>query len=471
MTLNEIIRLLETNQVTPIELVLSSIEIIKAKDKAINAVVHPRFQQALLEAEKDYSKTVFKGMPILIKCLQDLAGEPSTGASFLLKDHIAQRTSHFVAKLQELGFIVLGQTNSAEFGLKNVSDAKLYGAVNHPLDLTRSPGGSSGGAAAALLAGYVPVVAASDGGGSIRIPASYCGLVGLKPTRGSMPTGPHQYRSWQGAAINFFITKTIEDAELMFESMKTNTIQAPFNYVQQPPLTKRTLKIAYNTQSPINSMVSDTSQQAVLQTVKQLRSLGHEVIEQAPVYDGFKLMESYYIINGAEIAALIQAIEQSRKQPVTSAEIELTSWVLYQYGLSLPAHNLVEALNYWDDVSEITHQFHQTYDLYLTPTTASTAMSSKATTYPEDLRIRMEQITSQTDKYQVVYDMFEDSLAQTPFTMLANITGQPAISLPVAQPKGYLPIGVQFMAAKGQEALLFDLSKQLNKASDRSINK
>ncbi len=205
MTLQETINRLQRKEVTPTQLVQQAIDRINQNDGAINAVVVRRFQQALLESQQDFQHTLFKGIPILIKCLgQDLKDEPNTAASFLLKDHRALKTSNFVAKLQELGFIILGQTNSPEFGFKNISDSQLYGPVKHPLNLKLSPGGSSGGASAALIAGYVPVVAASDGGGSIRILASYGGLIGLKPTRGSMPTGPTSYRGWQGASINFF---------------------------------------------------------------------------------------------------------------------------------------------------------------------------------------------------------------------------------------------------------------------------
>ena len=185
MSLVKYIKALENNEITPKQLVEVSIEKIKKNDAIINAVVEPRFEKALLEADQDFTNTVFKGIPILIKAIgQDLKGEASTGASNLLAKNIALKTDNFVQKIIDLGFIIIGQSNSPEFAFKNISDSRLYGDVRSPLDLSKTPGGSSGGAAAALLANYVPIVAASDGGGSIRIPASYGGLVGLKPTRG-----------------------------------------------------------------------------------------------------------------------------------------------------------------------------------------------------------------------------------------------------------------------------------------------
>ena len=284
MNLQTYIDLLDKKEITPRQLVEAAIEKIQQNDDSINAVVNKRFEKALAEAQHDYSKTQFKGIPILIKSLgQNLKDEPNTAASKLLKDSIANTSDNFVKKILDLGFIIIGQTNSPEFGFKNISDSKLYGNVKSPLDLTKTPGGSSGGAAAALLADYVPIVAASDGGGSIRIPASYGGLIGLKPTRGSMPTGPYTYRGWQGASINFFLTKTIQDSELIFNAMKSNTIQSPFNYIETTKDSPKKLKIAYSLKSPVNSKVSQDAIDAINKTIKSLENLGdslHTLFQQ-----------------------------------------------------------------------------------------------------------------------------------------------------------------------------------------------
>lgn len=464
MSLKHLIEKLDKGDITPIALVQASIDKIEATNHLYQAVVNPRFEKALEAAQKDYSNTKFKGIPILIKSLgQPLQGEPSTAASVLLKDSIAGHTSNFVKKIQDLGFIILGQTNSPEFGFKNISDSKLYGDVKSPLNLEKTPGGSSGGAAAALLADYVPVVAASDGGGSIRIPASYGGLVGLKPTRGSMPTGPFGHRGWQGASINFFITKTIEDTEILFESMHQNTIESPFNYVQSNFDKEGPLTIAYTDQSPVNSEVSNDAVLALNKTVEILRELGHTVEKLSPNYDGFALMESYYMVNGVETASMIFEIEKSINKKITIDDIELVSWVLYQYGLKVKAHELVQALNGWDQVSEIMHEFHKTYDLFLTPTNAKAAPNFDEVYQSDSLLNQMKAIESNPDPYKIVWEMFEDSLAYTPFTMLANITGQPAITLPVYENEEKEQFGVQLMGVKGSEALLFKISKDILK--------
>lgn len=464
MKLQTYIDLLNSNEITPKELVQEAIEKIKKMDSKINAVVEPRFEKALKEADKDYSNTIFKGIPILIKSLgQNLKGEPSTSGSKLLTNAVADNTDNFVKRILDLGFIIIGQTNSPEFGFKNISDSKLYGSVRHPLDLSKSPGGSSGGAAAALLANYVPVVAASDGGGSIRIPASYCGLVGLKPTRGSIPTGPFSYRGWQGASINFFLTNSIEDSELLFNAIKTNVVQSPFNYVENKQKIPEKLRIAYSLKSPVDSKVTKHAKKAITNTIIALKKLGHTVVEAKPEYDGFKLMESYYLVNGVETASMMKKISTSLNRAITIDDIELISWVLYQYGLSIKGWEMVDALNYWDLVSETMHEFHNEYDLFLTPSTADTAPDYDKTYQDQALIKKMINIEDISNKYEIVWDMFEDSLAYTPYTMLANITGQPAISLPLYKNGDGYHLGVQFMAAKGKEKLLLEIGKQLMK--------
>lgn len=468
MTVIELIDLLDNGTLTPTQLVEKSIETIMKYDDQINAVVHPRFEAALVESKKDYSNTVFKGMPILLKSLgQNLKGTPSTSGSILLKDNVSSNTDYFVQKILDLGFIVLGQTNSPEFGFKNISDSMLYGDVKNPRDITKTPGGSSGGAAAALSLNYVPVVAASDGGGSIRIPASYTNLVGLKPTRGSMPTGPGGYRGWQGASVNFFITKDVADAEFLFQHMHTNTIQAPFNYVKYEGEFKKTLRIAISDVSPVGSHVSKDAKKALSETANVLKDMGHIVEYVTPQYDGMRLMETYYMVNGVETVAMMQSIESSLGRKVNVDDMQLTSWCLYQYGLTVEGYQVVNALNYWDQTSALMHKFHETYDLYITPTNADVAPEFDKVYQDEALLERMRNIAQDRNPYEVVYQMFEKSLRYTPFTMLANITGQPAISVPFYENDKHQSLGIQMMAPKGAESLLFDISKALMQYKNR----
>ncbi|NLC33825.1 MAG: amidase [Erysipelothrix sp.] len=462
MSLKLVIDKLESQEITPKQLVEQSIRLINDKNSDIKAVVNERFEKALVEAESDYSHTKYKGIPILIKSVgHSLANEPSTAASKILKDAVTPYTDNFVKAIQDLGFIIIGQTNAPEFAFKNISDSELYGTVRNPLKMDKTPGGSSGGAAAALLAKFTPVVAASDGGGSIRIPASFSGLVGLKPTRGAIPTGPFSHRGWQGASVNFFITDNVEDSRMLFNDIKKNTIASPFNYIEKEMDATKPLRIAYTDISPIGSEVSDDAKHTVKMTVEALEKMGHTVEYIKPDYDGMQLMKTYYMVNGVETASMIKGIEGMTGQAATIDDIELMSWALYQYGLSVEGYEMVDALNFWDSVSEVLHTFHETYDLFITPTNAKAAPFYDQVYHDEAFIERMKNVENDDDKYQIVWDMFDTPITYTPFTMLANITGQPAISVPMYVNEDGDNFGVQLMAVKGAENFLLDMADQL----------
>lgn len=463
MSLKEIVKKLENKEVTPTKLVNKSIELINKSNYLVNAVVYPRFEKALIEAKADFSKTVYKGIPILIKSVgQDLKGEHSSSASCLFQNYLAPITDNFVKRIQDLGFIIIGQTTAPEFAFKNISNSKLFGEVRLSNNLEYSPGGSSGGSASALMENYTPVVAASDGGGSIRIPASYGGLIGLKPTRGSMPVGPNSYRGWQGASVNFFLTKTVDDTISLFENMQVTQIEAPFQYVKTTKISKK-LKIAYSLDSPVGLEVSNDAKNALEKTVNLLKELGHIVEYKTPNFDGKRLMETYFMVNGIETYAMFENISKVLEREIKIDDMELMSWVMYQYGKSLTSSALVHGLNFWDQTTKLLDDFHKEYDLYLTPTTAYTAPKVDLVYQDDNLLKKMKNIENEEKKYQVLWDQFEEALKRTPYTMLANITGQPAISLPLYKNEKNMFLGSMFMARKGNEELLFKLAKDLEK--------
>ena len=209
--------MIRQHQLTSRDLVEMALNKIQAENPTLNAVVHLRAAAALKEADqlKDHGQP-FLGVPLLLKGLgQRMKGEPDTNGSRLFRNQLAAETDNFVKALQNAGFIIIGQTNFPEFGYKNITDAKLFGPARNPWNPQFTPGGSSGGAGAAVAAGWVPIAAGNDGGGSIRIPASWCGVIGLKPTRGRMPVGPGNWRSWQGASINFALTRSVKDTALL----------------------------------------------------------------------------------------------------------------------------------------------------------------------------------------------------------------------------------------------------------------
>ncbi|HFI0135739.1 TPA: amidase [Streptococcus suis] len=462
-------------QVSSKELVQESIDRIEKLNPDLNAVVSKQYEAALKEAEKEeYLGKPFAGVPLLLKDLgQNEAGQLSTAGSRLFQDYRAGHTDRLVQAFKNLGFIILGRTNTPEFGFKNISDSSLHGPVKLPLDLSRNAGGSSGGAAAAVASNMVPLAAASDGGGSIRIPASFNGLIGLKPSRGRIPVGPHSYRGWQGASSNFALTKSVRDTKRLLYHLQTYQVEAPFPLALLPEqalfsFKNKPLKIAYSFESPIGSPVSAHAQQAILSLLPQLESLGHQVTElSSPILDGIEVMQAYYLMNSVETAHMFEEIEAGLGRSMTPDDMEVMTWAIYQSGQTVPAKLYSKVLQDWDRYSARMADFHQHYDLLLTPTVADVAPKLDQFTHSQEMLDRLLHIQELTmaEQQSLIWEMFAESLAWTPFTQQANITGQPSISLPTYERADGLPIGVQFTAAKGREDLLLQLADQMEAAS------
>lgn len=463
--------LIRQKEVRAREVVMASIERIEALNPKLNAVVSTQYDQALKRATEDLSDRPFGGVPILLKDLgQNQAGQLSTSGSRLFAGHRATVTDNLVTRLEELGFVVLGRTNTPEFGFKNISDSSLHGSVNLPKDLTRNAGGSSGGAAAAVAAGLVPLAGASDGGGSIRIPASFNGLIGLKPSRGRIPVGPSSFRGWQGASSHFALTRSMRDTRNLLWGLQTCQLEAPFPL---PTLTEaslyqpaqKRLRIAYYLESPVGTVMTEEAKAAVLTAVQALTDLGHELValDSYPV-DAVALLQSYYLMNSVETAQMFDEIAAGLERDLTPDDMEVMTWAIYRSGLTIPARLYSQVLQDWDQFSHQMASFHQTYDLLLTPTVADVAPKHGQLDPSDAVRQRLLQMDrySMSDQQALLWEMFSPALAVTPITAHANLTGQPAISLPVYERLDGLPLGVQLMAAKGREDLLLAIAEQLD---------
>ncbi|MFE6074048.1 amidase [Paenibacillus sp. NPDC057886] len=465
--------LVRSREISPVELLEAAYARLEEVNPRLNAVIRTYETRARQEAGMVRpGEQPFAGVPLLLKDIsQSLEGEILTSGSCLLREHRAQRNSNFVSRLRDAGFIIIGHTNTPEFGLKNITEPRLHGPSRNPWNTNHSPGGSSGGAAAAVASGIVPLAGASDGGGSIRIPASFSGLFGLKPTRGRTPVGPGVGRQWQGASIDFALSRSVRDSAALLDTLQVIQPEAAFhaplfpgsyltdmNYPHQ-----RKLKVAYTTASPVGTPVSDEAKEAVYKMVRWLEEQGHEVEEKLSPVNGVKLMENYYMMNSGEMAAMISSMERSMGRALTSDDMEIESWVLAEAGKKVSAAEFVHSLAEWDVAAAQMSTLFERYDFYVTPVNAFAAPKIGELT-PHDEQIQHLMRISDLDKIQqqqLIYEMFEPSLTYTPFTQLANLTGQPAMSVPVhVTPEG-LPMGVQIMATKGREDWLLHLAGQL----------
>lgn len=466
-------KMLEEKAVSQEEVLQASFEQLEKVQPELNAVSYVRKEKAFAEGAEG-RKGAFAGVPTALKDIsQTIAGEPTTGGSRLMKDAIAPVTANFTKSLLHTGVISVGNSTTPEFALKNITENKLHGPTRNAWNKNHAPGGSSGGAAALVSSGVVPIAGASDGGGSIRIPASFSGLVGLKPTRGRTAVGPGSGRNWQGAAIEFVLTKSVRDSARMLDELQVVQQQAAF---QTPLFTEgyertakkgftRPLKIGFTVKSPVGTPVSEEAKEAVYTTVKWLEKAGHEVEEVDNGVDGHELMRNYFLMNSGEMATLMHNLESMVGKPITSDDVELETWLLNVAGKNVSAAEFSSSLASWDVAAEQMAIFHETYDFYVTPAAAFGAPEIGELTASDEKAAKlieaMDTMKTAEDQQALIYDMFLPSLTYTPFTQLANLTGQPAISVPVHMTEEGLPIGVQFVAPKGYDHTLLQIATEL----------
>lgn len=459
-----------SKEISPLELVEDSIQKATLLNPSLNAIVYTQYEEAIEKAKRFSLKNQpFAGVPLFLKDLgQEQKGSICTYGSRLFKDVKSMHTDNFVKRLDNLGFIILGRTNTPEFGFKTVSDSLLHGPVRNAVNLDRNAGGSSGGAAAVVASGITSIAAASDGGGSIRIPASHNGLIGLKPSRGRIIVGPGSYRGWNGATVHFALTKTVQDTRNLLFHLQEYQMESPFplpklSAAELYPTEKlRPLRVAVLLQSPVGEEVSKDSVDAVMKIANFFENHGHSVtlLQKDPV-DGIALQKGFYIISAVETALMFQNIERQLGRQVTRDDMELMTWAIYRSGLDISGMEYSKAASSWDRYAEQMAQLHKQYDVLLLPTVAKAAPGFNPYELSTELTpklIRIDEFTKD-QKQQLLWEMFEESVADTPFTQRFNITGQPAISLPVHHTKDGLPIGVQLAAAKGREDLLLQIAE------------
>ncbi len=470
--------LVRKKKVSPAELCEEAIARIEALNPDLNAVVHRMYDEARKAAKGPLPKGPFAGVPFLLKdLLAACAGAPLTSGSRAFRDYVPDHDSELVQRFRNAGLIIMGKTNTPEFGLMGITEPELFGPARNPWDRERTPGGSSGGSAAAVASGMVPLASGGDGGGSIRIPASYCGLFGLKPSRGRNPVGPDSGQFWQGAAVEHVLTRSVRDSAALLDATRGAAIGDRYAvphpkrpYMKEITAKPGKLKVAFSTASPIGRKVDPECVAAVHGAARLLEDLGHRVEEAAPGIDGVALARSYLTMYYGETAADMAAAGELLGRKPRGGDFELTTRILGLLGRTYTAEDFVLALREWDRAARAMACFHETYDLYLTPTVASPPVRIGELAPKAADRIGMTVINGlglggALKKLGVAEELAFANLERTPFTQMANLTGQPAMSVPLHWTAGGLPLGVQFIAPRGDEGLLFRLAAQLEKAA------
>ncbi|WP_049562980.1 amidase [Nonomuraea sp. SBT364] len=443
--------------VSPRELAEAAIARIEARDGELNAVVHPRFERALAEAADIPEHAPFRGVPILLKDLGwQQAGEPYSAGSRVYDGLPVEEDGHGVARLREAGFLVLGRTSTPEFGSTITTEPAAFGPTRNPYDPAYSAGGSSGGSAAAVAAGMVALATVGDGGGSIRIPASLCGLVGLKPTRGRVSFAPTLGEGWNGFSCPGFVTRTVRDTAAALDLVSGYVPGDP--YAAQPlprPLAEEAgadpgrLRIGYVTAHPRGDVPEDPDlADAVTGAAALLAALGHEVAPGCPQALGDADFPLHFgAIVSDNLAALVEGLGQTRGKAVELEELEPrnAAMVAAARGRSAAAHLLAAQ---WIDRfrRRLAAWWTAGHDLLLMPS-VGVAPFPLGWIPPEDLSTA-----------------FGRTAHVVAFTSPINASGQPAISLPLHRTRDGLPVGVQLVAAAGREDLLIRVAAQIEAA-------
>ena len=465
--------LIRQGQVSVREVVDTAISRAEAINPQLNAICLPRYEEA--RRDQPTPDATFSGVPFLAKDLaQEIEGMPSTMGSRALRSNVAPQDSEYIRGCRRAGLVLLGRTATPELGLKAVTESRLWGPTLNPWDRERTPGGSSGGSGAAVAAGVVPVAGANDGGGSIRIPAAYNGLFGLKPSRGRVSAGPYMSEGWTGASVDHVVSRSVRDSAGMLDYLSGNPKGDPFriappeqSYAEAIRSAPRSLKIGFFTESPYGTEVAPEAAMAIESTARKLEALGHHVEPAAPRYDGMGLAKAYLSLYFGEVATVMA--ETMETFGANSSDFELETRLLGTLGNSLRAVDYVRTRRRWNDFARALGRYFEDYDLYLCPTTAQPPARIGELETPMHLKLAarlMVELRAGTLalKSGIVDDLARDNLARVPFTQLANLTGTPAMSVPLCWNEEGLPLGVQFGAPHGGEAELFQLAAQLEEA-------
>jgi amidase len=449
--------LVRSGEVSPKELVEAAIARIEALNPQLNAVIRTRFDQARAEAAGDLPDGPFRGVPILLKDLgAHVAGEPTAHGVRAMHEVNRPSTSYLASSFREAGFVVLGRTNVPELGSTVTTEPAGFPPARNPWNPDHSTGGSSGGSAAAVASGMVAAAHANDGGGSIRIPASECGLVGLKPTRGRVSQGPEVGEGWAGGTIDGAVTRTVRDAAAILDALSTPRPGEPYYAPPLPgPLRDEVgrdpgrLRIGFiDGPGGVAGYLDDPEcRAAVVSTVSLLSSLGHEVEQSVPaaMYEE-EFGRRFPVIIAADTEKELREFEALLGRPLAEDELEPRNLVYRQWGATMSALDYLDARAWLASWSRRMAEWWTSYDVLVTPTVG--APPPPIGWFTEDPAAEGQRIVS-----------------YIPYTAQFNMTGQPAVSLPLHWSADGLPVGVQFVGAYGREDVLVRLAAQLEEAA------
>jgi amidase len=452
----ELADLIRRRELSSRELVEASLRRIEEREPAINAFTYVAAESALAAADAVPAgdPRPFAGVPIAVKDNRPVAGMPLTLCSDLFQDVVPDHDSFAVARLRAAGFVIVGKTTMPEMGILPTTEPRRFGATRNPWRLDRTPGGSSGGSAAAVAAGMVPIAHGNDGGGSIRIPAACCGLVGLKPARGRISSGPDSGQSF--LATDGVLTRSVADTAAVLGLLAgyepgdaTWAPPPPGSYPELAARPVRRLRIGLALNPPLDGAVLEPEcEVAARDAARLLESLGHEVDEITPPWSGLDLLPDFTRAFGPSVSMQTLLGGQLAGRDPTEDDVEPLTWLVWEHARSQSALSLLSAYARLEQVGRSIVSFMSSWDAVVTPALARRPVA----------------IGEIHGRGPDPWGNYRRSGSFTPYTAILNVTGQPAISLPLYHDDDGLPIGVQLIGPPAREEVLLALATQLEQA-------
>ena len=448
--------LVRRKQVKPIELVDAAIERIERLNVTLNAVVTPMYDEARRAASGPLPDAPFAGVPFLLKDLNaEYAGARFTEGSAFLADYVSPEDTELVVRHKRAGLVTVGKTNTPEFGLMPTTEPRLFGATRNPWDTERTAGGSSGGSAAAVAAGIVPMAHGNDGGGSIRIPASCCGLFGLKPTRARNSLAPYYGDQFSGLVCEHALTRSVRDSAALLDATAGPGLGDPYwapaakrPFLDEVGAEPGRLRIAFTTESPMGSPVHPDCVAAVKDAAALCQDLGHDVVEASPAVETAALASKFIPIFSTAAAWTVDSWARRTGRTPSPERFEPLTWAMYQTGRQQTASTYLLAVEDMQSLGRDIARFLANHDIWLTPTLGEPPVPLGTFDSPQDSPLQG----------------LSRAAVFIPFTPVCNATGQPAMSVPLYWNEDGLPIGTHFVGRFGDEATLFKLAAQLEQA-------
>ena len=445
--------LLQKKEVSAKELLEEAIFLTETLDPLINAVPQKHFELAMAQAETDL-KGPFFGVPFLLKDLHSsLEGTITSDGSRSSAKNVADFTDTLTQRCLDSGLVIFGKTNSPEFGLTVTTEPVLFGPTRNPWNLNHSAGGSSGGAAAAVAAGIIPMAQATDGGGSIRIPASCCGLVGLKPTRARTPRGPKVFEGWAGQSIAHCVSISVRDSALLLDATSGPEIGSPYHapyqkdsFLSSLEKDPKNLKIAYIVPESIS--IDAEVKDVMTKTISLLESLGHSVESKSIDLPTDEIMTTIAAVISSSLANKIDEMEKQIGKNLDNTMLENVTLQMQKNGKEVLAKDYIQAVKTNHKIGYEVEKMFLDYDILLSPVLAKPP-------------VEIGNIDLNTTDFA---DYAEKLSTYTPFTGIFNQSGHPSISLPLYRTPKHLPVGTMLTASFGNESLLFGLARQLEVA-------